>query len=318
MNRLYAGKNRLYAGNILQSPDSRISPNITTQSNPMYYLIEKFGLISGYLMGAMFVFMRYAFMAGIAYVLFYVLWKSRLSARKIQDKLPRLQKIKGEIEHSLSTAFVFALIGVGIYFLRQSGHTRIYTDINYYGWAYLVFSFILLTVIHDTYFYWMHRLIHHPRLFPVIHAVHHHSHNPTPWAALAFHPLEAFAEIAIVPVIILWMPFHPLVLFAFSFWAMFWNVIGHLGYEIFPANFVRHPIGRWLNTSTHHNLHHSSAYCNYGLYYNFWDTLMGTNHKRYIEIYELLHHKIAQSRQHELPLEGVPSPGAQIPQCESN
>jgi len=56
----------------------------------------------------------------------------------------------------------------------------------------------------------------HPRLFPIVHAVHHRSHNPTPWAALAFHPLEAFAEIAVVPVVILWMPFHPLVLFAFS------------------------------------------------------------------------------------------------------
>lgn len=284
----------------------------------MYYLIEKFGLIGGYLIGAMFIFLRYALMAGTAYLLFYILWKNRFTARKIQEKMPRLPKIKGEVEHSLSTAFVFALMGVAIYFLRQSGHTHIYTDIREYGWIYLIFSFILLTIIHDTYFYWMHRLIHHPRLFAWIHAVHHRSHNPTPWAALAFHPLEAIAEIAIVPVIVCWIPFHPVALFAFSFWAMFWNVVGHLGYEFFPAHFIKHPLGRWLNTSTHHNLHHSAAHCNYGLYYNFWDTIMGTNHARYTEIYDQLHRNIAQERQKELPLENIPASRTQVPQRESN
>lgn len=275
----------------------------------MYFLIEKFGLIGGYLLGAMFVFMRYAFMAGLAYLLFYVLWKNRYAARKIQPRFPSLQRISGELEHSLSTAFVFALMGVGIYFLRQNGQTLVYTDISRHGWMYALFSFVLLTIIHDTYFYWMHRIIHHPRLFPLIHHVHHRSHNPTPWAALAFHPLEAIAEIAVVPVALFFIPFHPIVLFAFSFWAMFWNIIGHLGYEIFPANFVKHPIGQWLNTSTHHNLHHSAFNCNYGLYYNFWDRLMGTNHQRYVEIYEQLHQRI----KNQLPNEGVPAPGAQIP-----
>ena len=49
-------------------------------------------------------------------------------------------------------------------------------------------------VVHDTWFYWTHRLMHHRRLFKLFHRVHHESTNPTPWAAYCFAPLEAMAQ----------------------------------------------------------------------------------------------------------------------------
>jgi lathosterol oxidase len=39
----------------------------------------------------------------------------------------------------------------------------------------------------------------------------------------------------------------------------------------------------FLNTPTNHVMHHESMRGNYGLYFNFWDRLMGTNHKDYEE-----------------------------------
>ncbi|MCB0634987.1 MAG: sterol desaturase family protein, partial [Lewinella sp.] len=149
------------------------------------------------------------------------------------------------------------------------------------GIWYLPFSFAMLVVLHDAYFYWMHRLLHHPRLFRWMHLAHHRSNNPTPWASLAFDPLEAVLEIAIVPVLVLVIPLHPTVLLAFATWALAWNVIGHLGYELFPGGWVDHPVLRWLNTSTHHNLHHRYSKGNYGLYFNWWDRWMDTNHPDY-------------------------------------
>ncbi|MCB0572370.1 MAG: sterol desaturase family protein [Phaeodactylibacter sp.] len=247
----------------------------------MYILIEKFGLIPGWLLGALIVFLRYSMFAGITFSIFYVLKRQAFQGLKIQEKFPRASHMLSEARHSAVTAFVFALMGVGIYLLRRAGYTHLYSDISAYGWGYLLFSFVFLVLLHDTYFYWVHRLMHHRKLFRLLHRVHHLSHNPTPWASLSFHPLEAFLEIAIVPVAVLLMPFHPLVLFAFATWALFWNIIGHLGYELFPKGFVHHPVWRWLNTSTHHNMHHSRSHCNYGLYFNFWDTLMGTNHRAY-------------------------------------
>jgi Delta7-sterol 5-desaturase len=66
------------------------------------------------------------------------------------------------------------------------------------------------------------------------------------------------------------------------------NVLGHLGFEIYPKGFTKHSLLGINNTSTHHNMHHSLTNCNYGLYFNFWDKWMGTNHKKYHETFEKL------------------------------
>lgn len=252
----------------------------------LFALFEKFGMFPGWLISATVVFLRYSIFAGLAFSIFYLIWKKPLYRYRIQSRFPKAYKIRHEILHSLSTAAVFAGLGVGIYFLHKAGFSRIYLDIDQYGWWYLAGSFIALTFIHDTYFYWMHRLMHHPRLFGLLHRAHHVSNNPTPWAALSFHPLEAVVEIGIVPLAVLIMPLHPLVLMVFTTWSLAFNIMGHLGYELFPRGFVRHPIGKWFNTSTHHNMHHSRSGCNYGLYYNFWDRLMGTNAPDYEQTFE--------------------------------
>ena len=55
-------------------------------------------------------------------------------------------------------------------------------------------------LMHRRAFYWMHRFMHLPGIFKAVHKVHHLSHNPSPWAAFSFHPLEAIIEAGILPV----------------------------------------------------------------------------------------------------------------------
>ena len=150
-------------------------------------LIENFGIGGAWIMGTLLVFLRYVLFAGVAFSMFYVLWKQRFARRKIQIRFPKVHRIWHEVEHSFITATVFMLILIGIYSLRKAGYTQIYLDVADYGWGYLIFSFFLLTILHDTYFYWTHRLMHHPKLFRYFHKVHHISNNPTPWASLSFH-----------------------------------------------------------------------------------------------------------------------------------
>ncbi len=252
----------------------------------MDILIEKLGWGFGYTAGYLFVFLRYFILASIAFAIFY-LWKGQpWRHRKIQKKAPSVIRMRAEILESATTAVVFVAIGGMLFFLRKAGYTQIYQDVHAYIWWYLPFSFLLLLVLHDTYFYWLHRLIHHKKLFPVFHLVHHKSNNPTPFTSLAFHPLEAIVEIAIVPILCFIIPLHPIALFAFATWSIIWNIIGHLGYEIFPAGFATHPFWRHFNTGTHHNLHHARSNCNYGLYFNWWDRWMGTNATDYIAYYQ--------------------------------
>ena len=143
-------------------------------------------------------------------------------------------------------------------------------------------------------FYITHRLIHHKKLF-FIHKVHHQSTNPTPWAAFSFGPFEAIIQIIWLPFIILIIPFHPIALITWSFWMMIMNVIGHLGFEIFPITFLKKFYGKVLLSSTHHNLHHSKSKSNFGLYFTFWDKLMNTEDPDYIETFDKIKNKSNQS-----------------------
>ena len=87
--------------------------------------------------------------------------------------------------------------------------------------------------------------MHHKKIYPIVHKIHHISLNPTPWAAFSFHPIEAFIQIAWIPIIIFFVPTH---IFTIAIWVMYimlFNVIGHLGYEFFPKNFIKS--GRFIS-----------------------------------------------------------------------
>src|SRR5579862_8863332 len=141
---------------------------------------------------------RYAVIAGIAFLVFYVFFRKKFFRRKIQKLFPSNKDYTREIIYSLLTVLIFT----GIAFLLESRyvkpHTRIYAHINDYGLLYFICSIPLALVIHDTYFYWTHRLMHHPGLFKLFHLTHHKSTNPSPWAAYAFNPFEAVVEGSVI------------------------------------------------------------------------------------------------------------------------
>jgi len=244
-----------------------------------------------FIVGTFVVTLRYVLFAGIAYLVFWKKWKDKFSHRIIQGKLSDFSKIKNEIFYSLTTMIVFGIVGVGIYAAKKAGHTYIYDNIHERSWGYFIFSVIAMIVIHDAYFYFAHRLMHHKKIFKHVHLVHHQSTNPSPWAAFSFHPYEAVLEAGIVPLIISFMPVHSLAILMFLLYMTFLNVLGHLAFETFPKGFVSSYFTNWHNTTTHHNMHHKFFNCNYGLYFNWWDKIFKTNHKDYAIQFELITQK---------------------------
>lgn len=107
------------------------------------------------------------------------------------------------------------------------------------------------------------------------------SKNPTPFAIHAFGPMEAILYALYVPLILLIVPIHIYALLLWFFVESMVNVFGHLGHELFPVKFRRSVMGKWINSGTHHNLHHRESRYGFGHYFNFWDRIMGTNHKDY-------------------------------------
>jgi lathosterol oxidase len=240
--------------------------------------------ISDYLRVLQHVGDRYFVVAGASFVLFYILWREKLAYKKIQLRYPRKKDYAREIGFSLFTMCLFAL--VPLIFIRNASvviHTKYYSQIPQHGWLYFIMAFPMMFLIHDTYFYWTHRLMHHKNLFRLFHLVHHQSINPSPWAAYAFHPLEAFVEVGIYPVFLFIIPIHFLHFFIFFLLSLLYNVYGHLGFELYPAGFSTHWLGKWINTSVNHNQHHQYFKGNYGLYFLIWDRLMGTIRSDYPE-----------------------------------
>lgn len=225
--------------------------------------------------------LRYILAAGIAGAV--VLWwgPAWLRRRKIQDRRHGRADLIREISASLLTVLVFSLNGFGIYLGIQAEVMHIYRDADLYGWLWLPASLILLLVAHDTYFYWLHRAMHHRWLYRRVHRLHHRSVTPTPFAAYAFHPLEAVLEALFLPLFLLLVPVHGAVVAVFLTVMIVRNVVGHAGHEIYPGGLARSRWFGWLASTTHHDMHHSRPDGNFGLYFTWWDRLMGTEHADY-------------------------------------
>ena len=224
---------------------------------------------------------RYFIVALIGFLIFYVIFRRKFFYKKIQQKFPANSDYIRELGYSLLTMLIFSSI---IVFLNSPAiviYTTRYQSINEYGWYYYFSVFPLLFLMHDFYFYIMHRIMHHPTVFKYIHLVHHKSTNPSPWAAYAFHPLEAIIEQGIVVIFYFTLPIHISHLAIFFLFSIVYNVYGHLGYELYPKGFNKNWFGKWINTSINHNQHHQFFKGNYGLYTLIWDRIFGTIRKDY-------------------------------------
>lgn len=230
---------------------------------------------------------KYFLIASPAFFVFYILLRKKISYRKIQLGFPAPRDYMREIFFSTLSIIIFSFPPlIMLYSNNIRPHTTFYKDIAEYGWAYAILAFPLMLIMHDTYFYWLHRLMHHPKLFKLFHLTHHKSHNPSPWAAYAFHPLEAIAESLIFVIFLLTIPVHSIHLMFFFIFSLVYNVYGHLGFELYTKGFNAHWLGKWINTSISHNMHHQYFKGNYGLYFTVWDRMMGTMNDHYDETFE--------------------------------
>lgn len=223
----------------------------------------------------------------LSFLLFWILFKERLAHFRIQPR-PRVkpQIIIKEIGYSCSTLLI---AGTGLWILNpivfQHRHGLFYDNdypnISDYGWGYFFLSIFLMLVIDDTYFYWMHRLIHHPKIYNYVHKIHHQSTDTTPFTTYSFHPLEAviffFGQILVISII----PVHNLAVTIWASLTLLNSIVIHLGYEIYPNWFTNSWLTNCKTPSTHHNIHHEKAHGNYALIFTWWDKLMKTESPDY-------------------------------------
>lgn len=249
---------------------------------------------------------EYGVLFGGSFVLLWLVFARLLAKRKIQ------QKRRAGPKQWVAEVLWSAIAEVGALFL---GLSLLWTDnldpiIDASGshWLVSAVGFVVVLVLVDTWFYWLHRYLHENRfLYRTVHRIHHGSVDVTPLAGNRFHPVELFLITlpnAFLPVLVLLSPWVYVAAFAVS---LLNNVHAHCGYELLPTFWNRIPILKHKTTSLHHNMHHERSQGNYALYFTWWDRLMGTEFANFDERQRELNDRIT-GRTTVVPADRVAEP----------
>jgi len=219
--------------------------------------------------------LRYFLVAGIFYLVFYSWFRKKYEAKKINKRSYKPGQFKKEIKYSLISSIIFAMAGAAIVILWQKGDTKVYTKTDLFGWWYLPASLLIYMLLQETYYYWIHRWMHIPSVYKIVHKIHHDSHIASPFTAFSFHPLEALLQAVFLPVLLIFIPIHYFIIIILLVLMTFSSVINHLDIEIYPKKSFN-SWGKWVIGATHHAQHHKYFKYNFGLYFTFWDRIEKT------------------------------------------
>ncbi|KAK1921215.1 putative C-5 sterol desaturase [Papiliotrema laurentii] len=172
-----------------------------------------------------------------------------------------------EIKTSLIAAPVIDALTIPWFLGEVRGKSMLYENVADYGWAYFVGSIGLYLLFTDFWIYWIHRWEHHPRIYKYIHKPHHKWVMPTPWSALAFHPLDGYAQSLPYHVFVYLFPLHKYLYIGLFVFVQLWTILIHDGDMI-----SGHLLERYINSPAHHTLHHLYFTCNYGQYFTWADS----------------------------------------------
>ncbi|KAK9766748.1 c-5 sterol desaturase [Basidiobolus ranarum] len=198
---------------------------------------------------------------------------------KRQMNHPRFIKnqIQQEIKMATDSIPTMALLTVPFFILEIRGYSKLYEDVEERGWPYLIFSILIFLLATDFGIYWIHRGLHHKSVYAYVHKPHHKWIVPTPYASIAFHPLDGWAQSLPYHICIFVFPMQKFLYLMLFIFVQIWSILIHDG-----EYFTRDPV---INSAAHHTVHHLYFNYNYGQYFTLWDRLGGSYRKPSEEIY---------------------------------
>lgn len=234
------------------------------------------------------IFIQFIVFFGIASMAYFVMWKkfkNYFSKFKIQKNMPREGAVGVEIVQSCLVLLCTSIISLRVGVMENYKLGLVYDNIFERGLAYYFFSVVLIFILADAFYYWVHRLMHHKSIYKYTHKIHHNSVRVTPFTTISVNISEIVITGLFIVLVMSFLPMHRSVLLIFSAVSLLKNIMIHLGHEILPKN-LNNTWLSWLVTATHHEIHHMKFQQNFGIYFRFWDVWMGTEDKDYLRKYE--------------------------------
>jgi len=164
-------------------------------------------------------------------------------------------------------------------------------------WSVLGF-FILATLIHDLWFYAVHRLLH-TKVLIRWHRVHHMSPVPSVWTNDRFTLPDVLMSQSFLFVIPFVLPIPALALVLYRLSDHIKGLIGHSGYEYAAGPFAVWPMP--FVCVLHHDAHHELFRYNFGNTLSIWDRLFGTLDPEYDKKVRQIRERLAEHRSANAP-----------------
>jgi methylsterol monooxygenase len=129
-------------------------------------------------------------------------------------------------------------------------------------------------VIEDFYFYWIHRFLHHKRVYKYVHKIHHEHKYPFGIAAEYAHPVETFFLGIGTLLGPLFFAKHMVTLWVWLFFRLVETVEDHSGYDVpwNPTNLIP-----FWGGAVHHDFHHKTFEGPYSSVFTWCDWMFGTD-----------------------------------------
>ena len=209
--------------------------------------------------------------AGIwSFFIYYVFVESIFTKRR--RPLPSMSTIIDQMLLSQASLFLYAALPLLSEWLIENNYTQTYFYIDDIGgWsAYFMYLFAYICLV-EFGIYWVHRTLHTNKvLFKYVHALHHKYNKAstlTPWASIAFNPIDGLLQASPYVFFLLFVPVHyfthVFLLFFSGVWAT--NIHDAVWGDSEP-----------IMGAKYHTVHHTHYHYNYGQFFTVCDKVFGT------------------------------------------
>jgi lathosterol oxidase len=174
----------------------------------------------------------------------------------------------------LAQASLFVYVGLPVFtdYVIEEGYTQAYYEIKDIGGMvfYLPLTLFYFACV-EVGIYWMHRTLHtNKTLYKYIHGTHHKYNSAetlTPFASIAFNPLDGILQASPYVILLFFIPCHYLTHVIMVFCTAIWATFIHdaMDADIEP-----------IMSNKYHTVHHTHYHYNFGQVFIYCDQFFGT------------------------------------------
>ena len=197
--------------------------------------------------------------------------------KRMYSKVPRLAPPRRHITRkewlvASVTLGMNSLINLAGFLLWRGGVITLHTGFS----LSIPLDFVVLFLGMGFLMYAFHYLVHKTFLYGFIHRLHHQYREPQPIDLFVLHPVETLGFGSLWLGLMILYPANFNSVFIYLSLNVLFGVLGHSGIEPFPMSWQKHPLLKYIGSSTFHFQHHQHEGYNFGFYTSIWDRLFGT------------------------------------------